>query len=60
MERGFLLDRGHYDSKHVPKWIEGEPTHSWLGLRTRGKESFPVRTFRCERCGWLESYATEE
>lgn len=60
MERGFVLDRGHYDAKNMQKWIEGEPVRSWMGIKTKGKESFKVQTFRCERCGWLESYANEE
>jgi hypothetical protein len=58
MEEGFLLDRGHYDSAHTASWIEGEPERSfWTGIRTAKKARFRVRTFRCERCGLLRSYA---
>ena len=60
MERGFVLDRGHGQHKDTQKWIEGKPERSfWMGLKTKGREQHPVRTFRCERCGYLESYAQE-
>ena len=40
------------------KWVEGEPQYSiWTGLKLRGKERLPVTTYRCSRCGFLESYA---
>jgi hypothetical protein len=61
MERGLILDRGESNMANEQKWIEGTPERRWWGaIKTSGRESFPVRTFRCERCGWLESYANEE
>jgi hypothetical protein len=61
MERGFVLDRGHMDSLDLQKWVEGSPERSWWrGIKTHGKESYKVQTFRCERCGLLEEYANEE
>lgn len=61
MERGFVIDRGHVNAPDLQKWIEGTPERSfWTGIRTKGRESHPVQTFRCERCGWLESYASQE
>ena len=60
MEQGFVLDRAHGDSMRTQEWLEGEPVKSfWSGLKTKGREKHPVRTFRCERCGYLESYAIE-
>ena len=61
MEPGFLLDRHHHSQAGTQQWIEGEPERSfWTGIKTRGKEKVPVRTFRCERCGYLEAYASED
>ena len=60
MSEGFVIDRGHANAQSQQKWVEGEPTKSfWYGLQTKGRESFQVRTYRCERCGYLESYAIE-
>ena len=30
-----------------------------VGLKTKGRESYPVRSYRCEKCGYLEFYARE-
>jgi hypothetical protein len=58
MEPGFLLDRGHVNALSRAEWLEGEPEKAFLaGLKTKGKDRFPVTTFRCDRCGYLESYA---
>jgi len=57
MESGFLLDvaRGAYLQA---TWVEGRPEAAiWSGLKIKGKRRIPVRTFRCEQCGYLESYA---
>jgi hypothetical protein len=57
MERGFLLDETH-GRLTVGKWMAGEPEKSiWTGLKTRGKDKLDVATYRCRRCGYLESYA---
>jgi hypothetical protein len=57
MDEGFIADRiegGH----QVPQWVEGAPEKSfWTGLKIKGRSTFPVRTFRCRHCGFLESYA---
>lgn len=61
MEEGFILDRGHYDSKTVNTWVEGEPVKSfWSGIKTKNKQKYQLKTFRCANCGYLESYATEK
>ncbi len=61
MEEGFILDRGHYDTKRVNTWVEGEPVKSfWSGIKVKDKQQFQLKTFRCANCGYLESYATEE
>jgi hypothetical protein len=61
MEVGVLLDKGHYDSLGVSEWLEGEPeTSIWTGLKTRDRDRFVARTYRCQGCGYLESYATRK
>ena len=57
MEPGYIVDEG-YGSRTVAKWIAGEPERSVLtGLKVRGKDKLDVSTYRCRRCGYLESYA---
>ena len=57
MEEGFILDVT-YGARLQSEWIEGTPEPSrWSGLKVKGKEHLPVTTFRCPRCGYLESYA---
>ncbi len=43
-------------------WVEGEPEYSWWtdAAKTGDRNKFPVRTFRCTNCGYLESYALPE
>ncbi len=60
MELGLVIDKGHAGEMKVPEWLEGPPERSfWFGLKTKGKEHFAVQTFRCTRCGFLESYANQ-
>jgi uncharacterized Fe-S cluster-containing MiaB family protein len=60
MEQGFLLDRGHANATQEQEWVQGEVERSWwVGIKTKGRERYAVRTFRCPRCGYLESYAGE-
>lgn len=57
MEAGYIVDEG-YGARTVAKWIAGEPERSlWTGLKTRDKDKLDVVTYRCRRCGYLESYA---
>ena len=59
MEEGFLLDQT-YGANLPSNWIEGEPVKSfWSGTKISDKKHYRVRTLRCVRCGFLESYATE-
>ena len=42
-------------------WFEGKPEKNLLGgLNVKGKQAFPIVTFRCNACGLLESYARIE
>src|SRR4051812_40224900 len=57
MEEGFVRDMAH-GAQLPSEWVAGAPQWSmWFGLRTSGKERHRVETYRCTRCGYLESYA---
>jgi len=58
MWEGFLLDRGDHDYQRVAEWIEGTPEDSfWSGTKIKGRARHRVQAYRCEKCGYLESYA---
>lgn len=58
MGAGFVLD-ATYGANTVGTWIEGAPVKSiWTGLKLRGRRRLPIETWRCTRCGFLESYAS--
>ena len=60
MSDGFITDQGH-GVIVVPNWVEGPPRKSaWTGVRLSGRARSEVSTWRCRRCGLLESYAIEE
>ncbi|MCX6902719.1 MAG: hypothetical protein NTW03_04435 [Verrucomicrobia bacterium] len=58
MEEGFTLDLGDSNTAQAAAWVSGPPEPSfWMGLKIKGKHRRQIRTFRCIRCGFLESYA---
>ncbi len=62
METGYMLDRGHGNSPNLAQWVEGAPEKHrvlglWFGLKTKDRDVLEVSTWRCPRCGLLESYA---
>lgn len=60
MVEGYVIDRGDYGVAGVPSWVEGEPRKSmWVGLKLGGTKPIEITTFRCRRCGFLESYAPD-
>lgn len=57
MVEGFLIDNT-YGTRAVITWAEGPPVKSiWTGLKLDKKAVRSVQTWRCARCGLLESYA---
>lgn len=57
MVDGYVVDQG-YGTSAVPGWREGEPRKSiWVGLKLGGTTPLEITTWRCRRCGYLESYA---
>jgi hypothetical protein len=58
MTAGFILAHGGVASVAASQWVEGAPEESyWTGIKTKGRANFQVVTYRCARCGYLESYA---
>jgi hypothetical protein len=57
MEEGFILDNAH--GYFLPsEWAQGAPERSrWTGIKLKGKQRLAVVTFRCAKCGYLESFA---
>jgi hypothetical protein len=60
MTVGVIVDHGHGQST-PERWQEGEAIVSkWWGLRVDKKALLDVETWRCTKCGYLESYAAEK
>jgi hypothetical protein len=58
MQPGYLLERGDRNRLGATHWVEGAPERSfWKGLSVKSRRVLPVVSFRCESCGYLESYA---
>ena len=59
MEPGFMLERGGGPRDQQVRWVEGEPIPRlfFSGVKLEGREPMPVTTFRCDGCGYLESFA---
>ena len=57
MTEGFIADTT-YGGHGVSRWYDGAPQKSfWLGVKLGGKTAHAIETYRCKRCGLLESYA---
>jgi hypothetical protein len=60
MEQGFIFDMAH-GTRLVSHWAPGAPQKSfWFGTRLPEEKLIPIGAFRCESCGFLESYARDE
>ena len=58
MVAGFLLAYGKYEQNRLTNWVEGVAQKSiWTGISLKKKIMLPTVTYRCQRCGFLESYA---
>ena len=57
MDEGFTID-DTYGALVQAAWAEGKPKRSvWTGISVKKDERHPITTFRCSRCGFLESFA---
>ena len=66
MERGFTLDMSH-GARFASQWVKGEPKLAWgyffgplVVRRPKASDRIHIGTFRCQSCGYLESYARDE
>lgn len=60
-EVGFTLDLGDHNARNQTTWVEGKPERSfWTGLHLKGRARHSIISYRCNRCGYLESYAPAE
>jgi hypothetical protein len=61
MTQGFVVDFHQGGSRRVSSWVEGAPQKSfWHGTTAPDMKGLPIGTFRCEGCGFLESFARPE
>ena len=61
MEQGFVFAHTAHSSRRVSHWAAGPPLKSfWLGTKLPEGKLFPIGTWRCTSCGYLESYAKPE
>lgn len=56
MVEGLVID--NRCGTRASSWVDGAPDKSiWVGRRLLGKKPIEIKTFRCNRRGFLESYA---
>lgn len=59
MDAGFMFDVSH-GAIRQSRWVPGKPEAGfWTGevTMTQADRGLRITTFRCPRCGYLESYA---
>lgn len=57
MQPGFLLEKSD-GYRACTEWISGAPEDKALGgVVVKGRAQYPVRSYRCAACGFLEHYA---
>jgi len=61
MERGFVFDQS-LTSSRLLHWVEGEPERGGSsGLKLIGRKANEItRTDKCDKCGYLEFYASSD
>jgi hypothetical protein len=61
MAPGFIPNQIDKVHATLPVWRAGEAQKSfWAGVTSSSETRIPIRTFRCVKCGFLESYARPE
>lgn len=56
MTLGVIVDKDQ-GMRTATTWLEGPVVKGWFGLKLRGKRPLEIHSYRCNRCGYLESYA---
>lgn len=51
-----MLDHTH-GGYGMPTFVLGPMRKKWYGIALKGQTKFNVITYRCSRCGFLESHA---
>jgi hypothetical protein len=60
MSQGFMLNISQAGGRTVATWVEGAPQKSvWVGIKLGKRRKLEIQTWRCGRCGYLESYARD-
>ena len=59
MVQGFVMDFTPVGGR-VRQWNSGHPKKAGLAGIKDAVSQIPIGTFRCQSCGFLESYAREE
>ena len=59
MTLGFPVDRSDNMIRMQAWWVEGKPERGKIvgGVKTRKRRVLAIESWRCEHCGYLESYA---
>ena len=58
LQEGFTVDRFDHLHRVVSELVEGPPQKTfWFGVSVKGRKTIDVQTLRCDKCGFLESYA---
>ena len=63
MEEGTVIDRS-YGRTEISSWLKGQPEMGWFGVKLGGLRSgaiklYPITSYCCSSCGYLESYVEE-
>ena len=57
---GVVPDYGEGNFGLQSRWVEGRFEAKWYGtIKTKNRRVLLIDTYRCERCGYLESYAND-
>ncbi|MEO7803325.1 MAG: hypothetical protein ABIS18_02520, partial [Actinomycetota bacterium] len=60
MAEGFVVDYA-YNSRKQSTWVPGKAKRNLLGFGVRVPAGrIGIEVFRCERCGFLESFANPQ
>ena len=58
MDLGITIDSSSSGASIQAEWHAGQPKYSkWTGLKVSKDLKMPITTYRCPKCGYLESYA---
>jgi hypothetical protein len=59
MEQGFHIDMAGGE-RYVGRWAPGPPQKTFIGRTRVPTGVLPIGSYRCQTCGFIESYARPE